>query len=164
MRQKMLCIILIAEMIGSVGRTLCAQQVFNPFSYFPKKKVMCAQGAVVCANALASQVGLSILRSGGNAVDAAIATQLALAVVYPGAGNLGGGGFMVASLTSGRHLAIDFREKAPGRASRDMYLDHQGNAQTNLSQAGHLSSGVPGSVAGICAEFKYAKLPFRKLI
>jgi gamma-glutamyltranspeptidase/glutathione hydrolase len=164
MRQKLLCIILLSEVILSASRPLCAQQVFNPFSYFPKKKVLCTHGAVVCANTLASQVGLSILRSGGNAVDAAIATQLALAVVYPGAGNLGGGGFMVASLTSGQHLAIDFREKAPGRASRDMYLDHQGNAQTNLSQMGHLACGVPGSVAGICAEFKYAILPFRKLI
>jgi gamma-glutamyltranspeptidase / glutathione hydrolase len=164
MRQKLLCIILILEMMNFPYRPLCAQIVFNPFAYLPKKKVACTHGAVVSANALASQVGLSILRSGGNAVDAAIATQLALAVVYPGAGNLGGGGFMVAALSSGQHLAIDFREKAPSKASRDMYLDHHGNAQPNLSQAGHLASGVPGSVAGICAEFKYAKLPFRKLI
>src|ERR1035438_939668 len=141
-----------------------AQIEIDPYSYTPQKKVECSRGAVVSAHPLASKVGLEILKKGGNAVDAAIATQLALAVVYPGAGNIGGGGFMVAHLSNGKNLAIDFREKAPGKASRNMYLDYNGNAQTNLSQNGHLASGVPGTIAGIFAELKYARLPFRKLI
>lgn len=148
----------------SVGTGLYGQQDFNPYHYSVNKKIECSHGAVVSAHPLASQVGVSILKKGGNAVDAAIATQLALAVVYPGAGNLGGGGFMVASLSNGKNIAIDFREKAPLAASRDMYLDAHGNAQTNLSQDGHLASGVPGTVAGIFAEFKYARLPFGELI
>ena len=141
-----------------------AQPVFNPYAYFSKKKIVCSRGAVVSAHPLASQVGVSILRQGGNAIDAAIATQLALAVVYPEAGNLGGGGFLVASLADGRNIALDFREKAPAAASRDMYLDPQGNALTNLSQSGHLACGVPGTVQGIFAAMKYAKLPFKKLV
>jgi len=141
-----------------------AQRGYNPYHYIIHKKVECTHGAVVSAHPLASQVGLSILKKGGNAVDAAIATQLALAVVYPGAGNLGGGGFMIASLSDGKNIALDFREKAPGKASKDMYLDTHGNAQINLSQDGHLSSGVPGTVAGIFMELKYSNLPFKKLI
>jgi gamma-glutamyltranspeptidase / glutathione hydrolase len=141
-----------------------AQTDIDPYLYFPQKKIECTHGAVVSAHPLASKVGLDILKKGGNAVDAAIATQLALAVVYPAAGNIGGGGFMVAHLSNGKNLAIDFREKAPDKASRNMYLDSNGNAQTNLSQNGHLSSGVPGTIAGIFAELKYARLPFRKLI
>jgi len=136
----------------------------NPFSYSINKKADCTQGAVVSAHPLASQVGLSILQKGGNAFDAAIATQLALAVVYPGAGNIGGGGFMVAHLKNGENVSLDFREMAPGKASRDMYLDAKGNVITALSQDGQLASGVPGSVAGIFAMYKYAKLPFKKLI
>ncbi len=139
-------------------------QAWNPYAYSSQKKIICDHGAVVSAHPLASKVGLSVLKKGGNAVDAAIATQFALAVVYPAAGNIGGGGFMVASLANGKKLAIDFREKAPGRASKNMYLDANGNAQTNLSQDGHLSSGVPGTVAGIFAELKYAKLPLKELI
>jgi gamma-glutamyltranspeptidase/glutathione hydrolase len=144
--------------------TLTAQPVYNPYAYFGRKKIECTHGAVVSAHPLASQVGVSILRQGGNAVDAAIATQLALAVVYPAAGNIGGGGFMVAYLADGRSISVDFRETAPGKANRDMYLDNQGNAQTSLSQNGHIASGVPGTVAGIFAELHYAKLPFKKLI
>ncbi|HLL44030.1 MAG TPA: gamma-glutamyltransferase, partial [Segetibacter sp.] len=97
-------------------------------------------------------------------IDAVIATQLALAVVYPGAGNIGGGGFMVARLHDGTKLAFDYRETAPAKASRDMYLDEKGNAQSNLSQYGHLASGVPGTISGLFAGMKYAKLSFRKLI
>jgi gamma-glutamyltranspeptidase/glutathione hydrolase len=122
------------------------------------------QGAVVSGHPLASQVGLQILKQGGNAIDAAIATQLALAVVYPRAGNLGGGGFMVARLSNGDLLAFDFREKAPGSAGRDMYLDANGKAQTNMSQKGHLASGVPGTVAGLFSYHRYARLPFKQLI
>jgi gamma-glutamyltranspeptidase / glutathione hydrolase len=128
------------------------------------KRVLCRNGAVVSANSLASLAGIRMLKAGGNAVDAAIATQLALAVVYPGAGNLGGGGFMVAHLSNQKNLAIDFREKAPLSASRNMYLDVKEKVIEGKSENGHLSSGVPGTVAGIFVYYKYAKLPFSKLI
>ena len=134
------------------------------YKYDVQKKVICENGAVVSAHPLASKVGLSILKMGGNAVDAAIATQLALAVVYPNAGNLGGGGFMVARLKEGKLIAIDYREKAPGNAHRDMYLSPTGEPQLELSQNGHLSSGVPGTVSGLFESSKYARLSFDKLI
>jgi gamma-glutamyltranspeptidase/glutathione hydrolase len=136
----------------------------NPYQYRIQKKIECTNGAVVSAHPLASQVGLSILRQGGNAFDAVIATQLALAVVYPNAGNLGGGGFLVGYTADKKGIALDYREKAPSAASRDMYLDSAGNAQTYLSQNGHLSAGVPGTVSGLFSTMAYAKLPFRTLI
>ena len=139
-------------------------QKIDPFHYQHQKKVTCTKGAVASANALASKVGVGILKKGGNAIDAAIATQLALAVVYPGAGNIGGGGFMVAHLKNGKNISIDFRETAPSQSNRDMYLDKKGNPQMNLSQDGHLASGIPGSVAGIFAAMKYGSLPFKTLI
>ena len=128
------------------------------------KKIVCSKAAVVSANPLASEVGMQILKKGGNAFDAAIATQLALAVVYPGAGNIGGGGFMVGHTKNGKNITLDFREKAPAKAERDMYLDANGNPITQLSQDGHLAAGVPGTVAGLFAALKYAKLPFSKLV
>lgn len=134
------------------------------YNYGVQKKVIAEKGAVVSAHPLASKVGLEILKQGGNAVDAAIATQLALAVVYPQAGNIGGGGFMVTKLSNGEEFTIDYREKAPGRASRDMYLDADGTPRTDKSQDGHLSSGVPGTVAGLFTASKHGKLPFKKLI
>jgi gamma-glutamyltranspeptidase/glutathione hydrolase len=164
MVQKFFARIIFVFSVVTTSLQLQAQSVFNPYHYVSHKKVECTHGAVVSAHPLASQVGISILKKGGNAIDAAIATQLALAVVYPGAGNLGGGGFMIASLSNGKNIALDYREKAPAAASKDMYLDANGNAQTNLSQDGHLSSGVPGTVAGIFAALKYSKLPFKKLI
>jgi len=136
----------------------------SPYKYRIQKKVTVNKGAVVSAHPLASHVGVQILQQGGNAVDAAIATQLALAVVYPGAGNIGGGGFLVGHLKSGKNIAIDFRETAPAKASHDMYLDSAGNPQLQWSQDGALSAGVPGTVAGLFASMKYARLPFRKLI
>lgn len=136
----------------------------DPFHITNQKKVIAENGAVVSAHALASKIGVEALKSGGNAIDAAIATQLALAVVYPSAGNLGGGGFLVAHLQDGRELAIDFREMAPAKAHRDMYIDSTGEARTDKSQDGHLSGAVPGTVAGIFAAMQYAKLPFEKLI
>ncbi len=136
----------------------------NSFQYTISKKIIAENGAVVSAHPLASKVGVEILKQGGNAVDAAIATQLALAVVYPNAGNLGGGGFMVARLSNGETLALDYREMAPAKAGRDMYIEPDGEANTDKSQLGHLSSGVPGTVAGLFASYKYAKLPFEKLI
>ncbi len=136
----------------------------DAFNYTVQKNITCDKGAVVSAHPLASMAGLSILQQGGNAVDAAIATQLALAVVYPGAGNIGGGGFLVAHLKTGKNITIDYREKAPSHASRDMYLDKDGVAQLHLSQDGHLAAGVPGTIAGIFASMKYASLPFKKLV
>ena len=137
---------------------------FDPYNYSVQKKTIADNGAVVSAHPLASQTGVEILKMGGNAVDAAIATQLALAVVYPAAGNLGGGGFMVARLSDGKEISIDYREMAPGKAHRDMYIDSTGEARTDKSQDGHLASGVPGTVAGLFASAKYAKLSFDKLI
>ncbi|PVD52162.1 gamma-glutamyltransferase [Terrimonas sp.] len=136
----------------------------NPYAYAIQKKITASNGAVVSAHPLASIVGTEILKQGGNAFDAAIATQLALAVVYPGAGNIGGGGFMVARTNNGENIAIDYREKAPGKASRDMYLDSAGNPLLDKSQNGHLAAGVPGTVAGLFAAMQYAKLPFKQLI
>jgi len=136
----------------------------NPFQFNVQKKVICENGAVVSAHPLASKVGVEILKQGGNAIDAAIATQLALAVVYPGAGNIGGGGFMVARLSNGKLLALDYRETAPLHADRDMYLDEKGNVESGKSVNGHFSSGVPGTIAGLFASAKYGKLSFNKLI
>ena len=136
----------------------------TPFQYQINKKAEGVNGAVVSAHPIASKVGIEILKSGGNAFDAAIATQLALAVVYPGAGNLGGGGFLIAYTNDKKILALDYREKAPSGANRNMYLDSAGNAQTNLSQNGHLASGVPGTVSGLFETHQYATLPFEKLI
>src|ERR1700741_536572 len=115
--------------------------VINPYKYDIQKSVIADNGTVVSAHALASKVGVSILKKGGNAFDAAIATQLTLAVVYPAAGNLGGGGFLVARRSSGELVAIDYREKAPGKAHRDMYVEADGKARTDKSQDGHLASG-----------------------
>lgn len=122
-------------------------------------------GAVVTAHPIASEVGVAILKKGGNAVDAAIAVKFALAVVYPNAGNLGGGGFMVYRDKSGLVNSLDFREKAPAKAHRDMYLDKDGNPITDLSLYGQLAAGVPGSVAGMEEAFKkYGSLSWKELL
>lgn len=122
-------------------------------------------GAVVSAHPIASQVGLDILKKGGNAVDAAIAVKFALAVVYPNAGNLGGGGFMVYRSHDGHVNSLDFREKAPEAAFKDMYLDNLGNPIKDLSLYGHLAAGVPGSVAGMDeAHQKYGSLKWSVLL
>ena len=142
----------------------CGNTKINALKYETHKDIKVKRGAVVSAHPLASEVGVNILKQGGNAVDAAIATQLALAVVYPNAGNIGGGGFTVIRLNNGKNVTIDYREKAPGKAFKDMYLDKDGNPLLNLSQDGHLASGVPGAVAGIFESMKYAKLPIKKLI
>ena len=136
----------------------------NPYQYTINKKVVAEKGAVASAHPLASKVGVEIMRQGGNAIDAAIATQFALAVVYPNAGNIGGGGFLVARLADGSTISLDYREMAPAAAHRDMFLDSQGNVIPNKSVKGHLSSGVPGTVSGLIESLKYAKLPLKKLI
>ncbi|WP_258105566.1 gamma-glutamyltransferase [Marinoscillum sp. MHG1-6] len=104
---------------------------------------------VASAHPLSTQIGLQVLREGGNAFDAAVATHFALAVVYPRAGNVGGGGFALYRMKDGEIGSLDFREKAPARASRDMFLDEQGNIVDRLSIIGHKAAGVPGSVDGI---------------
>ncbi|MFZ4056825.1 MAG: gamma-glutamyltransferase [Ferruginibacter sp.] len=144
--------------------TVSTSAQFNPYQYPTQKNVQSSKGAVVAAHPLAAEVGLSILKKGGNAVDAAIATQWALAVVYPGAGNIGGGGFMVARLKNGKNIALDYREKAPQLANKDMYLDSAGNPIEGLSENGALASGVPGTVAGLYASLKYARLPMKALL
>ena len=148
----------------SPRRTSAETKNINPYQFSIQKKIIGENGAVVSAHPLASKVGVEILKQGGNAIDAAIATQLALAVVYPSAGNIGGGGFMVARLSNSKLLALDYREKAPLHADRDMYLDEKGNVLTDKSINGHLAAGVPGTVAGLFASAKYGKLSFKKLI
>jgi len=121
-------------------------------------------GIVSSTDRIASEVGLEILRRGGNAVDAAIATFFALAVINPEAGNIGGGGFMVVHLVDGTTAALDFREKAPLAATRDMFVGPDGRL-TGQSTSGHLSSGVPGSVAGMfAAHQRFGSLPWAELV
>lgn len=122
-------------------------------------------GVVVTAHPEASKVGLQVLQDGGNAVDAAVAVKFALAVVYPNAGNLGGGGFMVYRGSDGETAGLDFRESAPGLAHRDMYLDEEGNPIAELSLRGQLSAGVPGSVDGMVkAHARYGTLDWATLL
>jgi gamma-glutamyltranspeptidase/glutathione hydrolase len=122
--------------------------------------VAAENGMVVTAQHLATHVGVDVLKSGGNAVDAAVAVGYALAVVYPAAGNLGGGGFMTIQLADGRKTFLDFREKAPLAATANMYLDKDGNVVPNLSSKGHLAVGVPGTVSGM--ELALSKYGTRK--
>jgi gamma-glutamyltranspeptidase/glutathione hydrolase len=120
---------------------------------------------VVSVHELASQAGVEIMREGGNAVDAAVATGFALAVVHPAAGNLGGGGFMLIRMADGKAHFVDYREKAPAAAKPDMYLDAQGNVIEGASEIGYKSIGVPGSVAGMLyAEKKYGKLTLQQVM
>lgn len=122
-------------------------------------------GMVVAARKEAAEIGVEILKKGGNAFDAMVATELALAVAYPYAGNLGGGGFMVYRLHTGETGALDYREKAPLAASRDMYLDKDGNVIPEKSTTGALASGVPGTIAGIFAiHQKFGTLPLKTLL
>ena len=120
---------------------------------------------VVSVHELASHAGVEIMKAGGNAVDAAVATGFALAVVHPPAGNLGGGGFMLIRTADGKTHFLDYREKAPAAATRNMYLDAQGNVIEGASEYGYKAIGVPGSVAGmVYAEQKYGKLTLKQVI
>ena len=143
---------------------LKAHPHINPYQYEVVKEKSFDNGAVTSAHPLASMVGAAMMQEGGNAFDAAIATQLSLAVVFPGAGNIGGGGFMLARKANGELIGIDYREAAPASASRDMYLDAQGNPIAEKSTRGTSASGIPGSIAGMISTHAYAKLPFAKLI
>ncbi|HXJ89968.1 MAG TPA: gamma-glutamyltransferase [Candidatus Binatia bacterium] len=129
------------------------------------RPVHAQHGMVVSVHDLASQVGAETLQAGGNAVDAAVATGFALAVVHPPAGNIGGGGFMLIRMADGATHFVDYREKAPAAATRDMYLDSKGNVIEGASEYGYKSIGVPGSVAGmVYAEKKFGKLTLRQVI
>lgn len=136
----------------------------NPYKFTGTKQAIFTKAAVASAHPLASKVGAVILQQGGNAFDAGVAVQLALAVVYPNAGNIGGGGFLLGRKKDGLLVALDYRETAPGAAGRNMYIDSAGNAQNTWSERGHLSAGIPGSVAGVIAASKFGKFPFARLI
>ncbi|MCL6524251.1 MAG: gamma-glutamyltransferase [Thermoflavifilum sp.] len=142
-----------------IGKTI------DPYAYIFPKDIVATHGCVVSAHPLASAVGTWVLQQGGNAVDAAIAVQFALAVVYPAAGNIGGGGFMVIHLANGRNTVIDYREEAPGLANPNMFLDSTGRPNPRLSLYGALSVGTPGTVAGLWEAWKaYGKLPWKMLV
>lgn len=128
--------------------------------------VVASRGMVATQEAIASRVGRSLLEAGGNAVDAAVAVGLALAVTLPRAGNLGGGGFMLIHLAaSGETVALDYREKAPLAATRDMFLDAEGNADPEKSRFSHLAVGVPGTVAGFALALdRYGTLPWAQVL
>jgi len=140
--------------------------LFTSFCYAQEgNPVYAKNGMVVSASSIASKVGVEILRKGGNAIDAAVATGFALAVTYPSAGNLGGGGFMVIHFANGRNTTIDFREMAPIKAFKDMFLDSLGNFLPDLSQKSWLASGVPGTVAGLTyALEKYGTMELKDVI
>lgn len=133
------------------------EDIFHP--------VYAKNGMVSSVNSTATQVGVEVLKQGGNAVDAAVAIGYTLAVTHPQAGNIGGGGFMLIRTKDGKTTAIDFREMAPSKATRDMFLDEKGNADSKKSLTSHLASGVPGTVAGFAlANEKYGSMPVAELL
>lgn len=137
--------------------SICVSQEGNP--------VYSKNGMVVSASTLASKIGVEILKKGGNAIDAAVATGFALAVTYPAAGNIGGGGFMVIHLANGKNTTLDFREMAPLKSHKRMFLDSSDNFLPDLSQKSWLASGVPGTVAGlIYALEKYGTMDLKDII
>ncbi|MDN3543982.1 gamma-glutamyltransferase [Kinneretia asaccharophila] len=144
----------------SAALLACSPAAFLPAAQAASVAPVAAEnGMVVTAQHLATKVGVQVLKDGGNAVDAAVAVGYALAVVYPAAGNLGGGGFMTVQLADGRKTFLDFREKAPLAATANMYLDKEGHVIKGLSTRGHLAVGVPGSVSGLeLAREKYGTM------
>jgi gamma-glutamyltranspeptidase/glutathione hydrolase len=138
--------------------------IFLAGMVWARQPVRARHAMVVTEEPIAADVGVRILRNGGNAIDAAVAVAFALAVTYPNAGNLGGGGFLLARLADGRTTFIDFRERAPQASTRNMYLDGAGNA-TNESILGWRAPGVPGTVAGLgLAHKRYGRLSWKSLI
>ncbi|TAE51847.1 MAG: gamma-glutamyltransferase, partial [Bacteroidetes bacterium] len=143
----------------------CREQLAEKEAEPSKRGPIVSKAMVVSAHPLASEVGVAILQKGGTAVDAAIAVQFALAVVHPSAGNIGGGGFMLVRAADGTVHSLDFREKAPAAAQRNMYLDSAGGVIGNLSWLGHQASGVPGVVEGMfAAHDSLGTLPMQDLI
>ena len=154
-----------SSVIGQYENTIVGPtKAVNPYQYSVVKSGTFNKASVSSAHPLASMVGAEIMKQGGNAFDATIATQFALAVVYPGAGNIGGGGFLLARTNNGNLIGLDFREAAPAKAYRDMYLDEKGKPITSKSLEGPLASGIPGSVSGVFNAHAYAKLPMAQLI
>jgi gamma-glutamyltranspeptidase/glutathione hydrolase len=153
--------VLIATLVvATSARTAVAQQPTDSAGMVVSKR-----GLVISSSALASDVGASILRKGGNAVDAAVATAFALAVTYPGAGNIGGGGFMVVRLANGSATTFDYRERAPLKSTQTMYLDKAGHIDRSLTATGYLAPGVPGTVRGMAlAHQRFGKLPWRDVV
>ncbi|MCC6459396.1 MAG: gamma-glutamyltransferase [Saprospiraceae bacterium] len=148
-----------------LGSAACSAQPIVPFPYTVEKEVLADTAAVVSAHPLATQTGLDILRRGGTAVDAAVAVQFALAVVYPQAGNIGGGGFLLYRDKAGKAAALDFREKAPAAATETMFQDSSGKVLPNKSRFGIFACGVPGTVDGMWeAHRKYGRLPWGQLL
>src|SRR6202050_4062059 len=137
----------------------------SPVAQASSHPVHAQHAIVVSVHELASRAGSDIMQAGGNAIDAAVATGFALAVVHPPAGNLGGGGFMLIRMADGKTHFLDYREKAPAAATRDMYLDPQGNVIEGASEYGYKAIAVPGSVAGmVYAEQKYGKLTLKQVM
>jgi gamma-glutamyltranspeptidase / glutathione hydrolase len=150
---------LAALLFLTVPGAVCAQPSAHP------EAARAENGMVVSAQIDASEAGVEILKQGGNAIDAAVATGFALAVTYPVAGNVGGGGFMVIRRADGSTTTFDYRETAPAAAHRDMYLDEDGNAVAAWSRRGHLASGVPGAVAGMLkAHDQHGSLPLEVVL
>ncbi len=145
---------------------MAAVAVFGPVNAMgATEPVHASHGIVVSVHELASRAGVEMMQAGGNAVDAAVATGFALAVVHPPAGNLGGGGFMLIRMADGTTRFLDYREKAPAAAKADMYLDAQGDVIKGASDIGYKAIGVPGSVAGmVYAEQKYGKLTLQQVM
>lgn len=143
----------------------CCFLLFSISKTIAQTGLVSSKAMVVSAREEASQIGIEIMKKGGNAFDAMCATELALAVSYPYAGNIGGGGFMVYRKANGDVGALDYREKAPLQASKDMYLDKNGNVIPNLSVDGALAVGVPGTIAGVFAVHeKFGKLPMEEIM
>jgi gamma-glutamyltranspeptidase/glutathione hydrolase len=154
-RHKLLILLLIAAVAG----------LTSPRATASTEPVHAQHGIVVSVHELASRAGVEMMQAGGNAVDAAVATGFALAVVHPPAGNLGGGGFMLVRMADGKTRFLDYREKAPAAATRNMYLDAQGNVIEGASEIGYKAIAVPGSVAGmVYAEQKYGKLTLKQVL
>ncbi|HEB1253187.1 TPA: gamma-glutamyltransferase [Escherichia albertii] len=158
-----------ALLSGCCFSVIAAPPAPSPVSYGVEEDVFhpvrAKQGMVASVDATATQVGVDILKQGGNAVDAAVAVGYALAVTHPQAGNLGGGGFMLIRTKDGSTTAIDFREMAPAKATRDMFLDDQGNPDNKKSLTSHLASGTPGTVAGFSLALdKYGTMPLNKVV
>lgn len=158
-----------ALLAGGTFSAVANPPVAPPVSYGVEEDVFhpvrATQGMVASVDAMATQVGVDILKQGGNAVDAAVAVGYALAVTHPQAGNLGGGGFMLLRTKDGATTAIDFREMAPANATRDMFLDEQGDPDSKKSLTSALASGTPGTVAGFSLALeKYGSLPLNKVV
>src|SRR6266852_1355970 len=157
--QKTTCIVslVLAAIAISVSAAANAQTAAKPAEVskpWPQQAVRGVHGMVATDEELGSQAGVEILKRGGNAVDAAVATAFALAVVEPAAGNIGGGGFMLVRLAGGKTTFFDYRETAPGKATRDMYIKPDGKLDEQASTIGYRSVAVPGTVAGLALVLK----------